>query len=116
MEIARRYFLCIMKECNELYRGVEERYLGRLITSRPRFDSGPRNTVVTPGTSTDRGQTQYSTARHHGSERHGICRAFRAKIYNMKIFPEDKKMTFIGIGFLLLIFVILPLMSALVNK
>lgn len=27
--------------------GVEERYLGRLITSRRRFDSGPRNTVVT---------------------------------------------------------------------
>ena len=25
------------------YSGVEERYLGRLITSRPRFDSGPRN-------------------------------------------------------------------------
>ena len=29
---------------NDLYRGVEERYLGRLITSRPRFESGPRNT------------------------------------------------------------------------
>jgi hypothetical protein len=26
-----------------LHSGVEERYLGRLITSRPRFDSGPRN-------------------------------------------------------------------------
>jgi hypothetical protein len=25
--------------------GVEERYLGRLITSRRRFDSGPRNTI-----------------------------------------------------------------------
>ena len=42
-----------------MHSGVEERYLGRLITSRRRFDSGPRNTVVTPGTSTDRHQNQY---------------------------------------------------------
>lgn len=31
-------FLCVYFLC-----GVEERYLGRLITSRRRFDSGPRN-------------------------------------------------------------------------
>jgi hypothetical protein len=28
---------------NYIHSGVEKRYLGRLITSRPRFDSGPRN-------------------------------------------------------------------------
>lgn len=38
------------------------------ITSRRRFDSGPRNTVVTPGTSTGPRQGQYSTARHHVSK------------------------------------------------
>ena len=29
-----------------IYSGVEERYLGRLITSRRRFDSGPRNKLL----------------------------------------------------------------------
>jgi hypothetical protein len=33
---------------HNIYSGVEERYLGRLITSRPRFDSGPRNIKKSP--------------------------------------------------------------------
>jgi hypothetical protein len=34
---------------NYIHSGVEKRYLGRLITSRPRFDSGPRNKYYRTG-------------------------------------------------------------------
>ena len=37
--------------CTDVYSGLEERYLGRLITSRLRFDSGTRNNKKNPGTS-----------------------------------------------------------------
>ena len=41
----RCFFRIVLARYNS---GVEERYLGRLITSRPRFDSGPRNKNTKP--------------------------------------------------------------------
>ena len=50
--LSRYFFFILYEKANLclLHRGVEERYLGRLITSRPRFDSGPRNTLEKPRT------------------------------------------------------------------
>ena len=39
----RRGYSFVPDDVKTIHSGVEERYLGRLITSRPRFDSGPRN-------------------------------------------------------------------------